>query len=191
MRIQLTRRMRRILPTKNNLSRSQRPEPDYQLGVTIGGSPGKTAGSHRDEGPIRVEGVIQEFRFVSTEDGVIDLFPIFASTLVSEVLAPNLIRIFDSAKQCQKLPNNARTFDEILALLQNMSCFPARTARYLHTGRSLHGSQTIFPSFLAWSSAGRHRQPICCSARWRLFAVGPFCSGSSVLQSSVSFPSMN
>ena len=87
-----------------------KPEPDCQFGVKIGGSPGKTAGLTQMRDLIRIDGEIQEFRFLSTEDGIIDLFRFTpCHILIRRCEQPDLMRSFDSADQCQKLPNNART----------------------------------------------------------------------------------
>ena len=40
-------------------------------------------------------------------------------------------------------------FNGMASFITIMSCFPARTARYLRTGRSLHGFTTTFLSFPA------------------------------------------
>jgi hypothetical protein len=105
--------------------------PDFQFNVKIGGSPAKAAGLTAMTDLLRVRGAIQEFRFQSTEDGVMDLFSEFRSFL-------HLQREFPTLYKCLILPLNVQSFrttrelfDEIVALLQKHVMLPRKECSLL------------------------------------------------------------
>jgi hypothetical protein len=85
------------------------PVPSIQFRVTVGATPGKTAGLTTMRDLIRIQEEIEAFRFTSTEDGVINLF-----------------------RESSGLPWNSRLLYQSLALPINVKGF--RTTRELFTG---------------------------------------------------------
>ena len=104
------------------------PEPDYQFGVKIGGVPGKTTEITDMEDPLRVGDEIQSFRFVSAQDGVIDLFHTTfglrwdLGSLYESLTLPTNIEGYRTTREL---------FDDIAALLQKHVMLPSKECSLL------------------------------------------------------------
>ncbi len=107
------------------------PEPDYQFGVKIGGSPGKTVGLTEMRDLLRVGGAIQEFRFLSTEDAVIDLFRRSRSFLHLQIALPALYECLILPRNVESFRTTRELFDEIVALLQKHVMLPRKECSLL------------------------------------------------------------
>jgi hypothetical protein len=109
-------------------------EPDFKFGVKIGGSPGKTAGLSQMRDLIRIHGEIQEFRFLSTEDGVIDLFrlsPQCRSTLYARLEFGSLYESLILPTDVRSFQTTRELFDGIVALLQKRVMLPTKECSLL------------------------------------------------------------
>lgn len=103
-------------------------EPTCRFELHIGGSPAKTAGLTEMKDLVRVEGEIGSFRFVSTEDGVVELFPErFNIGFAFETLYESLTL----PTRLETPPTTLRLFDDISELFQKNLVLPVKECSLL------------------------------------------------------------
>ncbi|MGA7686556.1 MAG: hypothetical protein WCC32_14275 [Terriglobales bacterium] len=107
------------------------PEPEFQFGVKIGGRPGKTAGRIKIKDLLRVDGAIEEFRFSSPEDGVINLFPEPRTFVPLRRDFPTLYESLILPRHVKSFRTTRELFDEIVALLQKHVMLPRKECSLL------------------------------------------------------------
>jgi hypothetical protein len=107
------------------------PKPDYQFGVKIGGRPGKTVGLSEMSDLLRFKYGIGRFRFLSTEDGVIDLFKVSHSPSYLQLNHPTLYESLILPINIESFRTTRELFDEIVALLQKHVMLPNKECSLL------------------------------------------------------------